>query len=435
MLTDLRHAIRGLRKAPALSAVAIASLALGIGANVTVYSVAREMIFDDVSAVRPDRLARIDARLSYAQYRDLRQARVFQDTAFNAGLHDAIWQHANRNEVIWGMDTSPNFFDVLGVRPAAGRLYTQSDEGHPVAVVSHGFWRKRLGSDHAAIGRTLQVNGHLYTLLGVLPPEYRSVMGHGVAPEIYAPAALDWKGRGNPFGRLRDGMTRAQTREALAAAVPSLGIEEFARRLPAIRPFSGLAANSAQEGDEHRVFVFFIMLVGVAAILALIACANVAGLLVARRVSRQRELAIRAALGANRWQLTRPLLGEAIALVTCGGAVGVALDTWLRSQLRYLRWPTAYNIPFEFHLQSDRGLLLYAVVTALAALLVCSTAGAGAGASPPPSSRIRTAGICAAVSLGCKWCSPWFCSRSARSSRAVLCTSRAQMLASTPSTL
>src|SRR5436305_315524 len=139
MLADFRHALRGLRKAPALSAIAIASLAFGIAANVTVYSVAREMILDDISAARPDRLARLDATLSYAQYRDLHQARVFQDLAFDTGLHDAIWQRAGRNEMIWGMDTSPNFFDVLGIRPAIGRLYRQADEGRPVAVVSHGF--------------------------------------------------------------------------------------------------------------------------------------------------------------------------------------------------------------------------------------------------------------------------------------------------------
>jgi predicted permease len=175
---------------------------------------------------------------------------------------------------------------------------------------------------------------------------------------------------------MRDGMARAQARQMLAAWAPSSGIVEFSRE-PGIRPFSGLAAYGASDGDDHRVFVFFVMLVGVAAMLALIACSNVAGLLVARRVSRHRELAVRQALGANRWQLARPLLGEAMVLVACGTAVGVALDAWLRSFLRYLRWPTAYNIPFEFHLASDRGLFLYALVTALAALAVCAPAGAG----------------------------------------------------------
>ncbi len=386
MLSDLRHAVRGLRKAPALSAVAIASLALGIGANVTAYSVAREMIFDDVSAVRPGRLARLDAGLTYARYRELRGTGVFQDLAFNTGLHDAMWQRTGRNEVIWGMDTSPNFFELLGIRPAAGRLYTQSDEALPVVVVSHGFWRRRLASDPAAPGRTLQVNGRLYTLLGVLPPDYRSVMGHGVAPEIYAPARLDSAQQCHAFGRLREGMTRMQTRQALATT----GIAAFIKELPAVRPFSGFAANAAQEGDDYRMFVFFVMLVGVAIILVLIACSNVAGPLLARRAGRRREMAIRQSLGANRWQLARPILGEAMVLVACGTAAGLALDAWLRTQLSHVRWPTAYNIPFEFHLQSDRGLFLYAVLTALAALLVCAPIGSGdrllAAIKPPSTS-------------------------------------------------
>jgi putative ABC transport system permease protein len=375
MVNDLRLALRSLRKSPSLPAVAIVSLALGIGANVSVFGVVREMILDDISAASPDRLARVGAQVGYSQYRDLQHAGVFQDTAFDAGLHDAMWQRPHRNEVIWGMDTSPNFFQVLGIQAAAGRLYTPADEGRQVAVVSHGFWRKRLGAEPAAIGRTLQINGRLYALIGVLPRDYRSVMGHGVAPEIYAPAPLDTR-RCHPFGRLKGGMTRGQARQALAAAVPSLGIPEFTRQLPAIRPFSGLAANSASEGDDRLLMIFFVTLFGVAAMLALIASCNVAGLLLARGMSRQKEMAIRQALGANRWQLARPLLGEAIVLVAGGAAAGLALDAWLRSRLSYLRWPTAYNIPFEFHFQSDRGLFAYALLTAAAALAVCSLGGA-----------------------------------------------------------
>jgi predicted permease len=375
MLDDLRHAVRGLGKAPALTAVAAASLALGIGANVTAYSVAREMILDDVSASRPDRLARIDAGVTYARYRELRGGGAFQDLAFDTGFHDAIWQRRGGNEVAWVMDTSPNFFELLGISPVAGRLYAQRDEGSPVAVVSYGFWRRRLGSDPAAIGRPLQVNSRVYTLLGVLPAGYKSVLGHGVAPEIYAPARLDSQQRCRPFGRLRDGMTCAQARELLTG---------FPRELPPVRALSGFGAYSAREGDDYRMFVFMAMLAGIALILALVACANVAGLLVARRAARHHEMTIRQALGANRWQLARPLLAEAVVLVACGAAAGIALDAWLRTQLRYLRWPTAYNIPFEFHFDGDRGVFLYALFTACAALAVCAPA---AGALKPPATR------------------------------------------------
>jgi predicted permease len=235
-------------------------------------------------------------------------------------------------------------------------------------VVSHGFWRKRLQSDPAALGRTLEIRGRLYTLLGVLPRDYRSVMGHGVAPEYYAPERLDYTHTVSLIARLRDGMTRVQARDALLAA----SLVDYRKQPPAVRPLSGFAANAAEEGDDHQVFVFFLMLLGVAAILALIACANVAGLLLARRAARRRELDIRQALGASTWQLARTQLGEAFVLVAAGAAAGLALDAWLRNRLSYVRWTTAYNIPFEFHLQGDRGLFLYALLTALAALLVCS---------------------------------------------------------------
>lgn len=124
MLNDILHAARALRKAPALAAVAVASLALGIGANITIYSVVREMIFDDISARQPDRLAKINAEVSYANYRDLRHAGVFQDLAFDTGLFDLTWNTRSHSEVAWEMSTSANFFDVLGVGASRGRLYS-----------------------------------------------------------------------------------------------------------------------------------------------------------------------------------------------------------------------------------------------------------------------------------------------------------------------
>src|SRR5436190_17130679 len=180
LLTDFRQAIRGLRKSPTLAAVAIASLAFGIGANITVYSVVREMILNDLSARQPDHLARVDADVSYALYRDLRHAKVFQDLAFYHSFRDWNWQSRTRSELAWTMTTSANFFDVLGVSPSAGRLYSQGDEGRAIAVVSCGFWRKRLHADPKAFGQPLKLNGRFYIVLGVLPQNYRSVYGRGV---------------------------------------------------------------------------------------------------------------------------------------------------------------------------------------------------------------------------------------------------------------
>ena len=329
LFTDLSHAVRALRRSPALAVIAIVSLALGIGANVTVYSVVSELILDDMSARQPTQLARIDAAMSYPSYRDLQRAGVFQDLAFETGLGDSNWNAGTHTEHTWQLSTSANFFDVLGVAASSGRLYSQVDEGRQVVVVSNGFWRKRLRSDPNIIGHALQLNERLYTVLGVLPRDYRSILGHGVSPEVYRLARTD-STNCHVFGRLRDGFTREQTRQALLAAVPlirgeNMSDQDFTRRVSIPRPMAGLAAHAASLGDDRRYFLFFVALFGTALLLSIIACFNVAGLLLARGVSRQRELAIRKALGANRLQLARHLLAEGFVLVVLGAGVGHVL--------------------------------------------------------------------------------------------------------------
>ena len=370
LLGDLPHAARGLRQSPALAFTAIASLALGIGANVTIYSVVREMIFDDMSARQPDRLARVDGPVSYAEYRDLRRAGAFEDLAFETGLSDISWNTGSHSEVAWEMSTSANFFDVLGVGASLGRLYSQRDEGRPAAVVSYGFWRERLHADPSIIGRSVQFNGRLYTILGVLPRDYRSVMGHGVSPEVYRLARIDSR-ESHLFGRLRGGFTLEQTRQPLAAAALIIGGQDLAKQM-ILRPMAGLAAHENSAGDDRSYFVFFVALLGTALTLGAIACFNVAGLLLARGVTRQRELAIRKALGASRFQIIRHLLAEGFVLVALGAGAGMIVDAFLRHWLSYVRWPSAYNLPFEFHFQNDRSLFLYALAAALAALLISS---------------------------------------------------------------
>src|SRR5204863_21275 len=142
------------------------------------------------------------------------------------------------------------------------------------------------------------------------------------------------------FGRLRDGFTREQTRQSLVAASRVIGDEAFAKQISIVRPMAGLAANAATEGDDRRYFMFFMMLFGTASMLAVIACFNVAGLLLARGVTRQRELAIRKALGASRFQLARELLAEGLVLVGLGAGVGLILDAFLRDRLAE-SWPAA----------------------------------------------------------------------------------------------
>jgi putative ABC transport system permease protein len=370
--TELRRSVRSLSKSPALAAVAIASLALGIGANVTVYSVVREMILDDVSAWHSDRLAFVDgANASSSMYRDLRGAGAFQDLAFHRGIHDRIW-HSQTNDIAWTVTTSANFFDVLGVRASNGRLYSQRDIGDEIAVVSYGFWRKRLHSNVHAIGRPIELNSRLYTVAGVLSADYRSVYGHGVSPEIY----LSDPGDAHPgdrvyrlFGRMRDGFSREQTRQAFVAALARLGSDAAERRNLQLRPMSGWRVHAAGAADDRRFFLFFAVLFVVAGTLALIACSNVAGLLLIRVLNRRRDQAIRKAIGANRFQIALPLFLDGLVLVICGAALGLVLDALLRDRLSDVRWPTAYGLSFEFHFQNDQELFLYASLATIATLL------------------------------------------------------------------
>ena len=384
-MSDLKAAARSLRRAPGLVTVAILSLAVGIGTNVTVFSVVREMILDDLSARRPEQLARVDGvDVSYTLYRELRLAGAFEDLAFYRGLRDRVWNTGGQNEIVWTFTTSANFFDVLGVGASRGRLYSQPDEGRELAVLSYGFWHRRLHDNPSTVGQPIQLNGKLYTVLGVLPKDYRSVYGHGVAPEVY----LSDAGTANPrdhvyglFGRQRAGSSLQQTRQAFVAMLERLKGMDPSRRNVEVLPLAGLAAVASKNSDERRFSLFFVTLFAVAGALMVIACSNVAGLLIARALNRRRELGIRKALGANRLQLIRPLLTEGILLVACGACLAFGIDAFLRNRLSYVRWPSAYGLPFEFHFQNDTGLLLYGSLAALAALLLSSILPAFRGAN------------------------------------------------------
>jgi predicted permease len=379
MWRDLKYALRSLRKSRSLAAVGILSLALGIGANLTVYSIVRELVFDDITAERPDRLAYINADVPYSFFRDLRHARVFQDLAWYRSVSPWNWRNGAQSEIAWTIRSSANFFDVLSVTPFAGRLYSQSDEGHDLAVVSYSFWRKRLGADPAAIGGSLRLNGRTYTIAAILPRDYRSIYGNAFSPQVYVLTAAD-SGRFLAFGRLLPGHSVADTRQSLLAAATALGGAEAGRRIANLYPIGGFAGHAAREGDPY--FRFLMALYAVAAMLALIACSNVAGILLARSAGRRREIAIRKAIGAGRLRIVGHLLAEGCLLVAAATALGYVLHIAMVSRLRLLTYPGAYAQPFEFHFEMDADLLVYAAGLAFAALIVSSLLPAlrGAGA-------------------------------------------------------
>ena len=366
---DLNCALRNLKKSRSLAAVGILSIALGIGVNITAYSVVRELVFDDVAARNPDRLAYINGDVSYPLYRELRRAGIFQDLAWYHSVTIWNWRNGGHSETAWIIRSSANFFDVLGVTPFAGRLYTQSDEGRDLAAVSYSFWRKRLDGDPSALGRTLQLNGRIYTISAILGRNYRSIYGSDFSPQVYVAAVPD-SGRFLVFGRLLRGRSAAATRESLLAAATSLGGAEAGRGVANLYPVGGFAGHAAARGDP--VFPALMSLYGVAGMLALIGCANAAGLLLARSAARRREIAIRTALGAGQLQIVRHLFAEGCLLAGAGAVLGYLLHTVIAARLRLLTYPGAYGQPYEFHFETDSGLLLYAAALAVAALLLSS---------------------------------------------------------------
>ncbi len=353
---DLRYGARMLLKHPGFALIAVIILALGIGANATMFNLLDALLLKPLPGVAdPDRLVQIGRTYSgqgfnnsaYADYRDFRD----QNTTF-AGIAAESDQtfHLGTDksaERVWGVLVSGNYFEVLGVRAAQGRLLLPEDardEGaSPVAVISERLWRKHFGGD-SPVGKTISLNSHSYTIVGVAA----GFKGTGALDEkrdVWIPVTMwrhgnpwlvkigaDWlNSRGaqfvNLFGRLGPGMTAAQAQADLTSIA-----ERLARDYPqtnnkvGVKVVPGLGLSP---DDRKEVERFAGVQIGVVAVVWLIACANVAGLLLARGASRRKEIGVRMALGARRWRVVQQLLTENGLLALMGGVLGILVALWL----------------------------------------------------------------------------------------------------------
>jgi putative ABC transport system permease protein len=384
---DVRYALRTLRAAPGFAAIAILSLALGIGANTTIYRVVDETLLHDVTTTRPDRLLRIGSYgISYPNYQDLAGSGVFESLGVYA-LNDMNWRQASSTERAFVMYTSPNFFDVLGVTPAMGRRYTDRDADALPAMITDGFWRRRMGADPNVLGRALDLNEHRYTIVGVMAADYRSAMGLAILPEVYVaanPATVEGlRARETmtflkPIGRMRDGESRAEVRAGLEAqkkrlqqAYPATAKDlDNVAHIEAIGGI-GRLVDDESKGNTGRAFLtFYAVLALVVTLVLVIACANVSGLLMARGAARQREIAVRAVLGAGRSRLIAQFLTEGLVLAVCGASLGLLLNFWFTHLLSQIRVP--FSTPIEFSFAPDRRLLWYTLAVTLATAPLCA---------------------------------------------------------------
>jgi predicted permease len=351
LVQDLRYGVRMLAKNPGFTAVAALTLALGIAGNSTIFSWINSTILnpipgvshtsDLVTVMRGERSEHPTPPFSYLDYRDLRDNNrslsgllgFHQDFMYLTGI--------GKTERIYGALTSANYFDVLGVRPILGRGFLPEEEQKPssVAVVSYAMWQSHFGADRSVVGRTIGINLRSYTIIGVAPPGFQGCLS-GLRMDVWIPLVMDryvWGSnrpddRGtfwlNVYGRLNPGVSARQAEGDL-----NLVMRWIAEAYPEAHQGSPNQISldplwRSPFGVNVYLYKTLPMLLGLAMVLLLLACANVANLLLVRSVGRRREIAIRLALGAGRRQVVRQLLAESLLLALAGGGIAMLITSW-----------------------------------------------------------------------------------------------------------
>ena len=387
---DLRLAFRRLRQNPVFSAVAVLTLALGIGANTAIFSIINAALLRPLPVARASEIVAVNETmgrnnfptLSYPNYRDVRDRNTVLAGLVAYRFLPASLGLPGNNQRIWGYLVTGNYFNVLGVSALRGRVLGPEDDqqpgGHPVAVLTYPCWQKRFGGDPAAIGRTVRINGMDFTILGVTPPGFFGTELF-YAPEIFFPMMMQKQLEGgsgylenrdasNFFiaGRLKPGVTRAQAEAGLNSVARGLAEqypkEDGGMKITLTSP--GLA------GDYLRgpVVGFAAALFGVSCLVLLVACTNLAGMLMARAADRRKEISVRLAVGAARGSLVRQLLTENLVIAILGGCGGLLLALWITDALAAWHPPTEF--PLVIHAAPDVRVFLFALLVSLLTTLL-----------------------------------------------------------------
>lgn len=370
MLTDLRHALRALRRQPGFTAATVLTFALGIGANTAIFALLHAVLLKPLPVAEPDRLVVVWERRGGSRNADIpvsaheyvawrERSRAFSHLALTAP-GEATLTGTGEPVTIQVQRVSGDFFPALGVAALLGRTFADSTgaANEPVAVLSERFWRRHQDADPDIVGRTIVLDDAAYTVVGVMPP-LPEALSSGVWLPLDVPAEARAVGRHNlqVTGRLADGVTIELARADLARIAL-----ELERELPQSNTDHGVTVNGFREQHAGSLRLPLLLLLGAVGVVLLIGCVNVANLLLARTVRRHRELAIRAALGASARRLVGNLLTECLLLAAAGGALALLLAAWMIDLIPSI---TAVRLPFVDLARLDAPVLAVALVLSL----------------------------------------------------------------------
>jgi predicted permease len=386
LLQDIRFGFRQLMKQPGFAVLAITSMALGIGANTSIFSLVDTALLRPLAVKEPSRLMELYGTInngaewslqSYPNYKDYRDRNTVFSGLFIYRVVVSGLTVNNTSQRVWGYLVSGNYFDVLGVKPMLGRAFLpeedQTADSHPVAVISYNCWQRRFAGDPEIVGKSVEFNSRPFTIIGVAP---KGFIGTEVAydPEMFIPVMmaktiepgstwLERRDSNNLFtvGRLKPGVSFEQAKAELATLTAQMAKdypENVGRGIQLGKPglFIPDIANS--------VFAFTGVLAAIGCLVILLACVNLANLLLARATERRREIAVRLAVGASRQRLVRQLLTESLLISLGGGTAGVFLAAAINTAVRNIRLPS--DITLLFDLRTDWRVLTFALVLSIA---------------------------------------------------------------------
>jgi predicted permease len=384
---DLRYSLRMIAQAPGYAVIAILTLALGIGANTTIFSWINATLLNpipglasprEVVSLSLGRGADTPFPFTYPDFEMLRQGQ--QSFAGLTGCNATPMSLTGKGkpERVWGTVASANYFDVLGVRPILGRAFLPEEDqkpgGAPVAVISYRLWQTHFGANPGVLGQSIEINQHPYTIVGVAPAAFQGSQT-ALRSEIWVPVMMEeqlvprsdllhdhhyfWF---DVFGRLKPGVRPERAQEEMTVLIKR-EVKNYPEEHRGHDSVSVYPLWRSPLGANQFLSMLLPMLMTIAGLVLLLACANVANLMLVRSVARRREIAIRMSLGASRWRLVRQLLVESVVLAMAGGAIALMITFWTAGT--FMKFIPATDFPISLVVQVDRGVLLATFVISL----------------------------------------------------------------------